>query len=219
MSGSVEVLRRLAAPRRPPAADERCEMCGAPVPPAHSHVVNLASRTLLCTCRPCTLLFDYPQAELRYRAVPDRYLSFPSVRIPPAVWDDLQIPVGLVFLFRNSTLDRTVAFYPGPAGATESDLPLDAWEAVLETHPELRITAPDVEALILRAPAGQGGVAGTDGDRIDVHLVPIDSCYQLIGQLRQVWRGFDGGQQARAHLEDYFATIAARSRPAPAVAR
>ena len=51
---------------------------------------------------------------------------------------------------------------------------------------------------------------------VTVHLVPIDSCYELIGRLRQVWRGFDGGQQARAHLDAYFAALDRRSRPAPA---
>ena len=29
----------------------------------------------------------------------------------------------------------------------------------------------------------------------------------------RVWRGFDGGQDARAVIEDFFATVAARSKP------
>lgn len=219
MSGGPDVLARLAAARRPtPAVGERCEMCGEPIGDEHSHVVNLNSRVLMCTCRPCTLLFDYQHAELRYKAVPSRYLSFPTVRIPTAVWDDLQIPVGLVFLFRNSALDRMVAFYPGPAGATESELPLGAWDQVLTSYPELDGASPDVEAFILRAPTHGGAIGGhdDDGTGVSVHLVPIDSCYELIGRLRQVWRGFDGGQQARAHLDAYFADLTRRSRPAPA---
>lgn len=218
MTGRLDVLARLAA-QRPPRADvgERCEMCGEGIRDEHSHVVNLTSRALMCTCRPCALLFDYDHAELRYRAVPTRYLSFPSVRIPTSVWDDLQIPVGLVFLFHNSTLDRMVAFYPGPAGATESELPLGAWDAVLEAYPQLAIPSPDVEALILRAPARDGAIGGSaDGDGVTAYLIPIDSCYELVGRLRQVWRGFDGGQQARTHLEEYFTTLESRSRPAPA---
>ena len=39
----------------------------------------------------------------------------------------VMLVVGLAFFFRNSALDRTVAFYPGPAGATESELDLKAW--------------------------------------------------------------------------------------------
>ena len=184
-------------------------MCATPVAARHQHVVDLRSRSLLCTCRPCYLLFTDTQAELRFRAVPDRYLSFPRFRLDRAQWDDLQIPVGLAFLFTNSAMGRTVAFYPGPAGATESELPLAAWEGIVEDNPQLRLLAPDVEALLVRTPGR------TAGDRFSCHLVPVDACYELVGLLRRTWRGFDGGQEARAHLDAFFATVDARSRPAP----
>jgi hypothetical protein len=45
--------------------------------------------------------------------------------------------------------------------------------------------------------------------------VPIDACYALVGRLRQVWRGFDGGSEAHQAMDDFFADVAARSRPAP----
>jgi Family of unknown function (DUF5947) len=202
------VLQRIVANRPPPPDYERCDMCGAQLEPDHRHVVNLTSRNLMCTCRPCTLLFAYDEAQLKYRAVPDRYLSFPGVRLPATLWDDLQIPVGLAFLFRNSALERTVAFYPGPAGATESELPLDAWDGVVAEHPELGSAAPDVEAIILHAP---GGASGT----VECYLVPIDRCYELVGRLRQVWRGFDGGQDARDQITEFFADVSRRCRPVP----
>jgi hypothetical protein len=31
--------------------------------------------------------------------------------------------------------------------------------------------------------------------------------------MRMTWRGFDGGQEARAALDDFFAKVDARSRP------
>jgi hypothetical protein len=102
------------------------------------------------------------------------------------------------------------AFYPGPAGATESTLPLTAWDRVVAENPALRALRPDVEALLLRSPV-------RPGDRHECFLVPIDSCYELIGRLRRVWRGFDGGSQARQQIEDYFGLVRARCRPAPAV--
>jgi len=67
---------------------------------------------------------------------------------------------------------------------------------------------PDVEAVLVRTP-GRGS-----GD-LTCHLVPIDACYELVGQLRSVWRGFDGGQDARARIEEFFTMVAARSKPAP----
>jgi hypothetical protein len=184
-------------------------MCAEAIGEPHQHVVDLRTRSLMCTCRACYLLFTDQQAELRYRAVPDRYLSFPRFHLDELTWNELQIPVGLAFFFRNSELGRTVAFYPGPAGAAESELPLEAWEAIVAANPQLGLLVPDVEALLVRT--------GADGDGSDCHIVPIDACYELVGHLRRSWRGFDGGQEAHALIEDFFATVRARSRPAPDV--
>jgi hypothetical protein len=198
-------LRRITNTRPEPVVGERCEMCAAPITDEHPHVVNLDSRALMCTCRGCYLLFTAEQATLRYRAVPDRYLSFPDFSFGTGDWDDLQIPVGLVFLFKNSVQDRTVAFYPGPAGATESELPLDAWQRIERANPQLRLMQPDVEALLLRGP-------DREHPGFSCHVVPIDACYELVGRLRSLWRGFDGGQEARAAIEDFFAGVEQRSR-------
>ncbi len=202
----LTTLRRITASRPDPAAGERCEMCARPIAEPHQHVVDLDSRALMCACRPCYLLFTQREAELRYRAVPDRYLSFPDFALAPGQWDSLQIPVGLAFLFHNSRQGRNVAFYPGPAGAAESELPLDAWQPVLDANPSLQQLAPDVEALLIRVPE-RGGDA-------TCHLVPIDACYELIGRLRRVWRGFDGGSDARRELDSFFTTVRSRSREA-----
>jgi hypothetical protein len=203
----LAVLRRVRATRPVPSARERCEMCAEAIDEQHQHVVDLVGRGLLCTCRPCYLLFTAEGAELRYRAVPDRYLSFPGVVLDARQWDELEIPVGLAFFFANSLLGRTVAFYPGPAGATESELPLGAWDQVVSAHPALAAVAPDVEAVIVRMPDRSVGAA--------CFLVPIDRCYELVGALRSVWRGFDGGQEARDVLDGFFADLTARSRPGP----
>ncbi|WP_328320243.1 DUF5947 family protein [Streptomyces sp. NBC_00388] len=203
----VSALRRITRNRPQRAAGERCEMCAEPVAPGHAHVVNLESRALMCSCRPCYLLFTGEDARLRYRAVPERYVRFDGVPLDARAWDELQIPVGLAFLFRNSVQDRTVAFYPGPAGATESELPLDAWDTVVASAPALAMLRPDVEALLIRRP-GTG-----DGS---CHLVPIDACYELVGRLRTLWRGFDGGKEAHAAMDGFFAQVRDRSRAASA---
>jgi hypothetical protein len=202
----LPALRRIAARPPPPPAGERCEMCDVGIGEDHQHVVDLTTRSLMCTCRPCYLLFTAESAHLRYRAVPDRWLSFPDLRVGPGQWDELQIPVGLAFFFVNSALGRTVAFYPGPAGATESELPLDSWSTLLAGDPRLSQLRPDVEALLVRTAEGRGVVR--------CHLVPIDACYELVGRLRSVWRGFDGGQDARELIDAFFERAAARSRAA-----
>jgi hypothetical protein len=47
--------------------------------------------------------------------------------------------------------------------------------------------------------------------------VPIDACYELVGRLRTLWRGFDGGREARDAMAEFFTRVHARSRPAPPV--
>jgi hypothetical protein len=210
-ASALAVLRRIASTRPAQPAGERCEMCAEPIAEAHQHVVDLESRSLLCTCRPCYLLFTDSSAHLRYRSVPDRYLSFEPFELGPAQWDELEIPVGLAFFFFNSALGRTAAFYPSPAGATESELPLNAWASVQAANPAITVLAPDTEALLIRSP-------GPDRERADCHLVPIDACYELVGRLRRVWKGFDGGQESRQELAGFFDRISSRSRPAPAPA-
>jgi hypothetical protein len=202
----LSVLARVRASRPVPSDQQRCEMCAEPIGDQHQHVVDLVGRGLMCTCRPCYLLFTAEDAELRYRAVPDRYLALTDFALFAGQWDELEIPVGLAFFFRNSEQGRTVAFYPGPAGATESELPLGAWDRIVDANPVLGSLAPDVEALIVRMPDRSGGAA-------EAHLVPIDRCYELVGLLRTAWRGFDGGQEARAVLGAFFADLAARGAP------
>jgi hypothetical protein len=208
--GSLAVLRRFAATPPVPVADERCELCAVDLAPQHQHVVDLDGRRLLCACRPCWLLFP-EGAQQRYRAVPERHLSFPDFALTLPQWEALEIPVGLAFFLVNSTLGRLVALYPGPAGATESELPLGAWDDVVAANPRLAELRPDVEAVFVRAePTGPP----------ECWLVPVDRCYELVGRLRRVWRGFDGGTDARAELAGFIADVSARSRPAaPAGAR
>ncbi|MGH3633377.1 DUF5947 family protein [Mycobacterium sp.] len=210
MTSPYDVLARITDNRRAPApAGQQCEMCSEPIADAHQHVANVTGRQLMCVCRACYLLFTDGKAELRYRAVPDRYLAFPDFMLDRRTWEALQIPVGLAFFFRNSALDRTIAFYPGPAGATESELDLAAWSTISDAEPRVGLLADDVEALLVRVPGD------TEAAQPQCYLVPIDACYEFVGGLRQLWRGFDGGQEAHEFIDDFFAKLAARSVERP----
>lgn len=203
----LAVVRRIreSSARPQPAPGEVCELCAEPVPDAHNHLVDLERRSLLCVCRGCFLLFTPDGAGGgHYRAVPERYLAFADLRFAPAQWEALQIPVSVAFFFVNSELGHVAAFYPSPAGATESLLPLDLWDDLVLEHPELGELQPDVEALLVR-------VDRTSGET-ECFLVPIDACYELVGHLRMLWRGFDGGREAHAALDAFFDTVRARAR-------
>jgi hypothetical protein len=206
----LSVLARIRGtqPRPRPRPGERCDLCAVPIADEHEHVVDLEQRSLLCTCHGCFLLLAPDGAGGgRYRAVPDRYLSFSDVELSPGQWDSLQIPVSVAFFFVNSTLGRVAAFYPSPAGATESLLSLDTWDDVAAAHPDLATLRPDVEAFLVRS--GRPGGGG-----VECYLVPIDACYELVGRLRTTWRGFDGGSEAHDELAAYFDRVRRRARPA-----
>jgi hypothetical protein len=212
MTSPYDVLTRITSNRRTPEpAGERCEMCSEAIADEHQHVVNVTGRQLMCVCRACYLLFTDSNAELRYRAVPDRYLAFPDFALDRRAWEAFQIPVGVAFFFTNSELGRTVAFYPGPAGATESELDLAAWNAIRGADPRVGLLADDVEALLVRVPPSEAGELAAPQS----YLVPIDACYEFVGRLRMMWRGFDGGQEARAFIDGFFGQVAARAVVTP----
>lgn len=206
MSNPLAVLQRIheTVPRPVSRSEERCELCSEPISDEHGHLVDLQARTLLCACRGCYLLFTSDgSGGAHYGAVPDRYLAFPDFDLTATQWESLQIPVSVAFFFVNSSLDRVAAFYPGPAGATESLLPFETWGELVAANPVLATLQPDVEAFLVRA--------RSNGGSAECFLVPIDACYELVGQMRRLWRGFDGGREARDALETFFERVRARA--------
>ncbi len=192
---------------------ERCEMCDTEVDARHGHVVDREKQRLMCTCRACYLLFTRERGTAasgtgtpsgaRYRAVPDRYVYDPEHPLTRSDWERLQVPVGAAFFIRGVG-DRPVAgFYPSPAGATECLLDLEAWSELGERLPLLNAAEEEVEAVLIRR---------TDSG-IDCYLVPVDACYELVGAMRLHWRGFDGGAEARARIDEFFDRVRTRSRP------
>ena len=186
---------------------EKCELCATEIPAGHGHIADLEQSALSCACRACYLLFTHAQAGRgRYRAVPDRYLHDPARRLSVGEWDEFEIPVGLAFFLRSSQRGEVSAFYPSPAGATESTLNLQAWDRLTVAHPLLAAADADVEAiLICRTESG-----------VEYFLVPVDACYELAGRMRLHWRGFDGGAEARQSIAEFLSLVRSRSRAFPA---
>lgn len=196
-------LRRFLTERSAPP--ERCGLCAASVADTdHRHLADTEQRSLVCACPSCFLLMERPGAGAgRFRPVPARYLTDPGHRLDVRAWDTLRIPVSVAFVFRNTALDRLVALYPSPAGATESEGEPRALTTVLGGSALAGLLEPDVEALLLRRTA----------DDCACYLVPIDICYELVGRMRRLWQGFDGGAEARAALDEFFARVETLARP------
>jgi hypothetical protein len=208
-------LRRFAAPSARRTAEpepERCGLCGEVLGGRHGHMVDTQQRSIVCACTACSLLFTHEGVVGgRYRTIPDRVYHDPAAPLSQAEWDELRIPVAIAFFFVNSALGHVVASYPSPAGVTECELDLAAWDDVAGRHPLLGALTPDVEAILIVA--GQGR-PGTGGDRgVETFLVPVDVCYSLAGTLRLNWHGFDGGAEVHAILTGFLDDLRGRSRP------
>ena len=181
-----------------------CQLCAEPITSDHRHLLDTERRELTCACGACALLFDTRSvAGHRYRLIPQRYRALDSAIFDGGVWEALALPVDIAFMFRSSSIDRPVAFYPGPMGATASALPLPAWDEIISRSPELATLEPDVEAILVHR---------TRGAR-DYWLVPVDECYRLAGAMRATWQGISGGDGVRAAITAFFRRLAARERP------
>lgn len=183
-------------------AEERCELCSAPLAPQHRHMLDLEARRLLCACRACTVLFDRSAAGGRhYRLLPDESWRLDDVALGDELWAALSIPVEMAFFFFDSAAGRIVALYPSPVGATESLLPLAAWEEITARNPVLARLQPDVEALLVNR---------TRGAR-EHWLVPVDACYALVGLIRMHWKGLSGGEEVWEAIGRFFDDLRERA--------
>lgn len=203
MTTRLREIARAAAPQQAAEAPEQCDLCAAPVPPEHRHLFDLHTRELMCACRACKILFDAGEAGGgHYRLVPERRLLLADFEMDEVSWANLRLPVEVVFFFRNSGEDRVVAFYPSPAGPTESLLDLEAWEGLERDNPVLRDLEPDVEALLVNRARGAR----------HHFLVPIEDPYRLVALMRTHWRGLTGGTEVWEQIDAFFDDLASRSK-------
>jgi Family of unknown function (DUF5947) len=194
----TSVLRRFVKARS--NFVERCDLCSVEVGHVHPHLIEPATRKLVCACQPCAILFSNT-AEARYKRVPDRVQLLPGFQISDAEWDSLMIPINMAFFFHSSAAHRVIALYPSPAGATESLLDDAAWGNILESNPALKKMECDTEALLVNR-VGQAS---------HYYIVPIDECFKLVGLIRTKWKGLGGGQEVWQTIEEFFAELEKRA--------
>jgi hypothetical protein len=197
------VLRQFVRPR-PPA--ERCELCGSALATEHPHLWEPSTRQPRCSCQACSILFS-SQQDGRYRRVAPRVERLADFHLDDETWDDLHLPINLAFFVRSAAegKNRVQAFFPSPAGATESLLPLEHWDDLASKNPILLTLQPDVEALLVNRLKGSN----------DAYVVSIDECFKLVGLIRTHWRGLSGGSAAWEEIGRYFEGLTARSQPLP----
>jgi hypothetical protein len=194
----LRALASYAARRRDEGGGARaCDVCAAPLREPHRHVLERAPRVLRCACEACAVLFA---AGDRYRTVPARVLLDPSFHPTPAQWAALRVPVGLAYVVRCD--ERSIVYFPSPAGAVEGELDDAAWAAVAAASRLAALAEPEVEALVLSARRGRESLCA---------LAPIDACAQLVAVVRRRWHGLTGGDGVDAGIDDWLAGLRARA--------
>ena len=194
---TIAALRRFMRPR---SAEERCELCAAPLAPEHQHLIDPAKREVVCSCDACAILFSNQNAG-KYRRVPRRIESWPDFQISDQQWNALGIPINLAFFFQSAPQEQIVSIYPSPGGGTESRVVMEAWQTLVEQNPWLAKLEPDVEALLVNRIAASR----------DYFRAPLDECFKLVGLIRTHWRGLSGGALAWGQIAGFFSELKNRA--------
>jgi hypothetical protein len=129
----------------------------------------------------------------------------PNFKMTDAQWDSLMVPIEMAFFLRNGGDGKVAAFYPGPAGAIESLLSLEAWVEIEGDNPGVGNMEADVEALLVNRVGAARGVAA------QYYIVPIDECYRLVGLIRLNWHGLSGGTEVWREVTKFFASLKEKS--------
>ena len=201
-------LRRFLAPA--PPRPERCELCGEavpeepPAPGGHRRGARWRAPAPAARCCSTARRRRAAAGSAASRTATWSTAGRVSTRRPGRA---LSIPVGMAFFFHNSALDRLVALYPSPAGATESELDPAELAGGLRRHPRWpRCCEPDVEALLVRARPARNDAC---------FLVPDRRLLRTGGPDAAALAGLRRRTEARDALAEFFAGWIAGHRGAP----
>ena len=197
----ISKLRRIATPL--PGEDvEQCNFCGRLLASDHRHLVDLSTMKFMCTCEMCMVTMAENGA---YKPLPKRFLNLEDFKMSDELWSDFLIPVNMAFFVISSSRNGAVAYYPAPTGATESKLKMEPWNQLVEINPPLKDLTADLEALLVNRLDASG----------QYYIVPIDSCYKLIGMIRISWKGIFGGKEVNDIINQFFSELKEKSVRCP----
>lgn len=193
--GAQDSAGRSEPPPRAPMGTARCDLCGGLMAEDHRHLLHVAERRIVCACEPCIAMRS---GEGDLRPTGTRAIVLDGFQLGDELWARFQIPIGLAFFMVNGADGGVVALYPSPAGVTESELYLEAWDELVAANAVLADLEPDVEALVVNRLSEP-----------PVHaIVPIDRCYELVGTIKSTWEGISGGDAVENAVEAFFSRLA-----------
>ncbi|MEZ5426688.1 MAG: DUF5947 family protein [Pyrinomonadaceae bacterium] len=191
-------LRSFIRERKPA---EKCELCKVELGRMHQHLIDPVSRAIVCSCEACSMLFF--TGDGKYRRIPRSIRFLKDFKMTDAGWESLLIPINMAFFFYSGSVGRVVAFYPSPAGPTESLLPLESWNEITEANPVLKSLEEDTEALLVNR---------VKKDDPQHFIAPIDKCYELTGLIRAYWQGLGGGSEVWEEITKFFTELKKQAR-------
>jgi hypothetical protein len=222
MNESLQVLAALRRrPRQGRGEEERCDLCAAPVPAGHRHLVEVQQRRIACACDSCAILFP-AQAGARYKEVPRDRRRLPDFSLTDAQWESLMIPINIAFFLRSSEVGEQTVSEQRTADTGQQTAGSERRAAKSEGRSTNRVTA------FYPSPAGAmeslldltswNEIAGALALREDVealvvnrlrvphryYVLPIDHCYRLVGLIRTNWRGLSGGAEVWEQIDRFF---------------
>ncbi|MDP9228641.1 MAG: DUF5947 family protein, partial [Actinomycetota bacterium] len=159
---------------------------------------HMTERRILCTCATC---WADRSGDPELRPVGSRVTFLDDFDLSEDIWARFDIPIGLAFFLDSTSVDGVVAMYPSPAGATESELPMEAWKELAEANPILKSLEPDGEALIVNRIS----------DQHEYVIAPIDECYALVGAVKLSWEGISGGAAIEQEVPAFFERLRRRA--------
>ena len=196
----VSALRRLQMrqmPEGPQPLEANCDLCGTSMPEQHRHLLQLDERSIVCACESCWALRS---GDPEFRPTGSRIVWLDGLELPDVLWARFRIPISLAFFMRTG--EGVVAFYPSPAGATESELDLGVWDDFARLNPVLETLEADAETLIVDRTAGELRAA----------IAPTDEAYRLVGLVKASWEGISGGPGVGEAVGGFFEELKGRAR-------
>jgi uncharacterized protein DUF5947 len=190
-------LRRFVRSR---VAIKRCELCSVGLAGEHRHMLEMSTAQIVCVCDSCALRLQ-SVVDGRFKLIPREVQFLPDLNFRDLEWESLALPINLAFFFQSSPGNQMRAMYPSPAGATESLLPLKAWDSLVANNITLARMEPDVEALLVNRV----------GSNREYYLAPIDVCFELVGLIRVHWRGLSGGEIVWGEIDQFFSRLQMQS--------
>jgi Family of unknown function (DUF5947) len=190
-------LRRFAQPQMD---TELCEFCSLQLASQHRHLVEVATRKIVCVCDACGLRFD--NAVGRWKLVPRDSWRLPALEISDAEWNSFGLPIELAFFVHSTPAEKMIALYPSPGGAIESSVPIANWQPIADRNLRVAKMQPDAESLLANRLAGAR----------DYYVTPIDVCFELAGLIRLHWRGFSGGDRVWNEIRTFFERLGESAR-------